>query len=156
MPEEANAIGGGNIIALLFILSFAIDRVVYGLLYILSWLRPWRRLMPDPKTVQDTDARERAIRKQKLVYFVLAGVLAIVILVHGKLAGVGVFSAIGTDVPDYLEIIVTALVLIGGSDFIGKLVNVTGSSGIESASTPIEITGSIKLEDSTRSREEEK
>ena len=44
--NEAMKPDGLNVIAVLIIASFAIDRIVAGLLFILSWVEPWAKAFP--------------------------------------------------------------------------------------------------------------
>jgi hypothetical protein len=70
-------IDGISALAVILIASFAIDRIVTGLLFLLSFLERWERAFPDPATVEDTLARVRAEKKQKLGYFIFAALLGV-------------------------------------------------------------------------------
>jgi len=56
-------------------------------------------------------------------------------------------KALGYDAKKGLDAVVTGIVLMGGSDFIGKLLQMSGVGGAtESKAQPIEITGKLVLE----------
>src|SRR5262249_29488876 len=65
--------GGVSVIAVVLLLSFGIDRLVTGILFVLSWSKRWRELCPDPAEAADAQERVAAERKQKTAYFVFAG-----------------------------------------------------------------------------------
>ena len=71
---------GINAIVIIIIASFAIDRIVMGLLFILSFIRPWSRLFPDPEIVDEQAKRVAAEKKLKLIRFCFAAVLGILVL----------------------------------------------------------------------------
>ena len=138
-------IDGVTAIAVILIASFAIDRIVAGLLFVLSYTP----LVSDPKGEQDSDRRHQAEKKHKFMYFVLSGALAIPIL--GWFGGVRIFSIIGfPNIDPVLDTIVTGLILVGGSDRVSAIIKATGASAGagKSEGGPIEITGRLVLEDS--------
>ena len=144
-------IDGISAIAVILIASFAIDRIVTGLLFLLPFLKQWERAFPDPVTVNDTLERVRAERKQKLVYFILAGLLGVVVCWFGKLR---MFSALGfPDMPQVFDILASALILTAGSDRIAALLNLPGAvEGEKTVTRPIEITGKLVLENATEKK----
>jgi hypothetical protein len=136
-------IDGISAIAIILIASFAIDRIVTGLLFLLSFLHPWAQRFPEPVT-RDGAERIDAERKQKLVYFAFAGVLAVFLGWYGNLR---IFHASGFDVPGWIDAIVTGLLLMGGADRVAALLNIGGGGGeSKSSQQPIQITGKITLE----------
>ena len=143
-------IDGVSAIAVILIASFGIDRIVMGLLFILSFMKPWDRVLPDPLTVQDTVERAKAEKKQKLLYFVCAGVLGgLVLAFFGE---VRIVRALGFDKINYvLDSIMTGLILMAGADRVAETLKMMpGATSIEkSGSRPIEITGRLILEDET-------
>ncbi|HXI99987.1 MAG TPA: hypothetical protein VNH44_02115 [Micropepsaceae bacterium] len=144
-------IDGISAIAIILIASFAIDRIVTGLLFILGFFKPWVRYFPDPATLE-TEAKAAAERKQKLAYFGLSGLLGIVLLSgYGKLR---IFSVSGfPDVPAWLDTVITGLILVGGADRVAAFLNVGGPFGASKpAHQPIEISGKITLEDNGASK----
>jgi hypothetical protein len=144
-------IDGISAIAVILIASFAIDRIVTGLLFLLSFLERWERAFPDPVTVKDTLERARAEKKQKLGYFIFAALLGVVVCWYGKLR---IFFALGfADTPQVFDILATALTLTAGSDRIAAILNLPGTVEGEKASTrPIEISGKLVLENATEKK----
>ena len=139
-------IDGISAIALLLIASFATDRVVTALLFLLAFAKPWRHYFPDP-AAQDGEERAASERKQKLVYFVFAGIFAVALLAgYGKLR---IFAASGfSDVPWWLDVLATGLILMGGADRVAGYLNLGGPHGDKAAPQPIQITGKLVLEES--------
>ena len=145
---DALKIDGVSAIAVILIASFAIDRIVTGILFMLSFLKPWTRRFPDPKSITDFTERLAAEKKQKFIYFALAAILSI-----GVLAGYGgirIFKVVAfPGINPVLDAIATGVVLVAGSDRIASLINMGEASGTEgsaSASQPIEITGKLTIE----------
>ena len=141
-------IDGVTAIAVILIASFAIDRIVTGLLFVLSFTP----LVSDPKDVPEPDRRQQAEKKYKLMYFVLSGALAIPLL--SGFGGVRIFSIIGfPNIDPILDTVVTGLILVGGSDRVSAIIKATGASagsGKSGGDGPIEITGRLVLEDSSK------
>lgn len=149
-----SSIGGISVLVLILVLSFAIDRVVRAVLFLLSFLHRWTQWVPDPPTIEDPANRTKAEKRQKLVYFAFAGFLGlIVVAVYGD---VRVIKALGYDANKVLDTIATGIILMGGSDFISKLLQMSGiGGGTESSPQPIEITGKLILESSNIKKIEE-
>ena len=59
-------IDGVSAIAVILIASFAVDRIVKGVTFGLSFVRPWVRWFPDPNAVDEPAERAIAARNQKL------------------------------------------------------------------------------------------
>jgi prepilin signal peptidase PulO-like enzyme (type II secretory pathway) len=148
------SIGGVSVMVLILVLSFAIDRVVKASLFLLSFVDPWTRRVPDPLTIEDPARRAKAEKKQTLVYFTLAGILGlIVIAIYGDIR---VLKALGYEANKILDAVATGIVLTGGSDFVGKLLQISGvGGGTEQKTQPIEITGKLILENSSARKIEE-
>ncbi|HEY2988552.1 MAG TPA: hypothetical protein VGL11_12555 [Candidatus Binatia bacterium] len=149
-------IGAGNVLVLIFVVSFVIDRAVTGLLFMLSYDASWNRLarfFPDPRVMEDTRSRVRAEGKQKLAYFAFSILFAIVVLVY--FGEIRILKALGYETR--LDFIVTAVALIAGADVLAKVLEMSGMGGKEAATPrPIEITGSLVIEEGKGKRAEEK
>lgn len=134
-------IDGISALVLILIASFAIDRITSALVFLFAFLRVFR----DPRTVEEGPPRVRAERRQKLLYFILAGILGI-----GVIAGYGevrIFEALSFDgLPDWMDSLVTGLILVAGADRIAGLLKMTGAQGAATDAQPIEITGRLVLE----------
>ena len=103
MPQ----IDGVSAIAVILIASFGVDRIVTGLLFTLSFIKPWTRFLPNPTAIQNALERANAERKQKLVYFVFAGLLSGLVVAY--LGKVRIFQALGFATNDILDSILTGL-----------------------------------------------
>jgi TctA family transporter len=123
---------GISAIALILVGSFAIDRIVTALLFLLSFVR----LAPD---------RAADERKYKLMYYCLAGVLGIVVLAY--YGQVRVLTALGIQIEPLIDTLLTGIVLVGGADRIAEFLKAPGAAPKQEAQ-PIEITGKLILEES--------
>ena len=142
-------IDGLSGIAVILIASFGIERIVTGLLLLLSLLKPWSRLVPDPASAEDAVGRSEAERKQKVAFFVFAGILGDLVLAY--FGEVRIFRALGfINTNEILDSIMTGLILVAGADHIGPILKLSGAPGGEKpAERPIEITGRLILEGET-------
>ena len=145
---------GVTALALILIASFAIDRIVTGVLFLLSFSRPWSRHFPDPASLNVDTARSKAEKKQKLVYFILAGIFGIVVLAW--LGDIRIFSAVVKSAKDpslpmvdpTLDRIITGLVLAAGADRLAQVLKMPGSpAGEKVDQKPIQVTGKLTIED---------
>ena len=140
-------------IALILIGSFAVDRIVAGLFFLLSYSSDLRKSL-DPSAVKDPEKQAEATRNYRLLYAIFGGYLGTVVMagyMHIRL-----FAS--TDVPGsefigqypLLDIFLTGLVLLGGADRLGEVLRMLGSSGApEKKEAPLEIKGKLILEQST-------
>lgn len=141
-------IGGINTIVLVLVVSFAIDRLVNTVLFALPFFKAWDRRFPDPRTLDNLADRTRAENALKFAYVAFAIVLAVPILAY--FGNIRILQGLNVPANPSLDILVTGLILVGGSDFVGRLLQLSGAYGGEtSASQPIEITGRLVLEQST-------
>jgi TctA family transporter len=119
---------GISAIALILVVSFAIDRIVTALLFLLSFVR----LAPD---------RAADERKYKLMYYCLAGVLGIVVLAY--YGQVRVLTALGIQIEPLIDTLLTGIVLVGGADRIAEFLKAPGAAPQKQEAQPIEITGKL-------------
>lgn len=143
---------GINAVVVLLIASFAIDRVVLSLMFMLSWIKWWEGKFPDPRVFDDKTGQITAERKQKLLYFLLAGVFAVVVLAKfSDILFFRAFESLGIKTPYWLDVLITGIILMGGSDIVGRVLKLAGISGggtADSASSkPVEISGTLVLAD---------
>jgi hypothetical protein len=141
---DAMKTDGVNVIAVLVIASFAIDRIVAALLFVVGFFGPRGQALSDATFVSEPSAA----RKRKLVYFLLASALCAVVLV--ALPDFRVLAGLGYAANRALDTFITALLVLGGSDRISDLLGKTpGGSAPEAASAPkpIEVTGRLILEE---------
>ena len=148
---------GVTAVAVVLIASFAIDRIVAGCLFALSLSKAWDRRFPDPSSLPDESDRRRAEKKYKVVYFILAATLGVVVLAW--LGNIRILSAMlhstGSTQPvnPILDTIVTGLLLTGGADRLAQFLKAPGEAGTQRAeSKPIQITGKLVLDDESGRR----
>jgi len=149
---------GVTAVAVVLIASFAIDRIVAGCLFALSLSKAWDRRFPDPSSIADESDRRRAEKKQKVVYFILAATLGVVVLAW--LGNIRILSAVlhssGSTQPTVnpiLDTIVTGLLLTGGADRLAQFLKAPGEAGAQKGeSKPIQITGKLVLDDESGRR----
>jgi hypothetical protein len=151
-PDTATArIDGFSALALVIVVAFAIDRLVRGLLFALSYWPLWARVFPDPALDGGTDSAP-AERNRKLIYFALAGSLAVIALAW--VGGVRILAALGfINVDPWLDVLITGLILAGGADRTEQILRSIGASGSGAEtkqSAPIEITGRLMVTDESR------
>ncbi len=139
-------------IGIILIASFAVDRIVTGLFFLLSYNADLRGAVLDPDSIQDPMEKTEALKNYRLIYAVVAGYLAIVFV--AGLMGVR-FSAITGLTPDLndmpvmnqlLDILLTGLLLVGGADRLSDALKLLKGEGGRASQAPIEITGKVVLQ----------
>jgi len=153
-------------ITVLVVCSYAIDRVLRGLLFLLNLSPAWRKRFPNPATLPDpakepsavtaAEAREnleRANVRQKLAYFVPAFLAGIFLATFGhiRLLQFMGFQFHNEEISGGLvDIIVTALVLMGGADQTSQILDRFGTKisvpRDQSERKPVELTGTLIIE----------
>ena len=164
-------IDGVSALAVLVIASFAIDRVVTGLLFVLVFIGHWVRILPDPELIEDEDdeyvnagdeelpkpsakvRRLKAERTQKLLYYVLAGLLGGVVLAW--FGNVRIFEALGFKaINPILDSVMTGLILIAGADRVAALLRLPGAGVAERPEhRAVKITGELIMKDGASARD---
>jgi len=134
---------GVSVTAMMALAAFAVERVTTGILFLLSFWRRWQAEFPDPNTLADEGKSLQARRKNKLAYFILAG--GLVLLVVARSPEIRILNALSLDAPRMLDIALTCLILVAGSDRIGDFLKGEGSVGAERSSKPIEIAGRVQI-----------
>jgi hypothetical protein len=141
--------GGPSVVALVVLLSFAIDRIVSFLLFALSYSEGWRTRFPDPESFEDPKQKLEAQRRQKGAYFALAALFSVVLL---AVVGQGILGQLGFQV-GRLDIFLTALILMGGAEQVAKFSGTFGAPATPVVSEPpVRISGTLTLEEGTRRR----
>jgi len=145
MIAQGTKIDGVTALAVFLIASFAIDRIVTGFLFLLNFLIPrWNAWFPDPASIRDAVAREFVEKRQKILYFSLAGCLGLLLSWYGNLR---LLRSVGFQTQPVIDSIVTMLILMGGSDRIAEVLKLPGAPGVKKTEPkPIEITGKLILE----------
>jgi len=126
---------GVTAVALMTLAAFAVERVTSGFMFLLSFSGGWRRWLGGPNNGE-------VEKRQKLVYFVLAGTLVLIVLLISP--EMRVLTVLNIPAATGLDIGLTWLVLVAGSDRVGQLVK--GGSAVPAASSkPVEIKGTLRL-----------
>lgn len=135
---------GISVTAMMALAAFAVERVTTGILFLLSFWGLWRAEYPDPERLTDPEDIARAKRKNKLAYFVLAGALVFVVVKWSP--EIRILQALDLHTSTVLDIALTCLVLVAGSDRLGEFLKGEGGGGAaEKASKPVEIVGRVQL-----------
>ena len=157
MPPEIDAV---TTLAWIALLSFAIDRIVTGILFLLSFASVWNRRFPEPALIDDASSRFKAEKKRKLIYFVFAGILALALLSFPT--NLRILKALGvqpTPPPAEkesdplgfrsLDFLLTGLILLGGAEGIARLLRLPSvmPGSARSETKPLEITGRITVDE---------
>jgi len=143
---------GVTLLTVIVIGAFAIERITSGIVYFLdtfnfTW---WRRISPDPAALADPVARANADRRHTFAHFALAFALGLVLTGFGKLR---VLNAVGVETTWYFDVVLTALILVGGADRVAELLKVPGARGGDrAADRPVQVTGTLVLEDGAAKR----
>ncbi len=143
-------------IAVILIASFALDRIVSGILFLLSYRKQWRVRFPDPASMPPGEAQTEAARKYKLLYGAFAAFLAVVVIAGYlkirllQLMGLIVVDpAVNFSITKLCDALLTGLLLVGGAERLSELIKFMGAPADASAKSPpkpIEITGRLVLE----------
>ena len=138
---------GISVTAIIVLAAFAIDRGTAGMLALLSFLPGWRASFPDPETCQEPSKRAGAARRNQLMRFVLASVLAILSL--SLIPDLRVLEALGMQSPGgILDFVLTWLILVAGSDRLNALVGSGGGDEPKPAAPPansFQIVGDVRI-----------
>src|SRR6266849_81197 len=105
---------GVTVVAVILIASFAIDRVVSALLFLLSLSKSF----PEP-----------ASKKYQVWYFCIAGILAIFVIAYW--GNVRILAAVGypPDPNPVLDALLTGIVLVGGAERLATMLKLPGAAG---------------------------
>ena len=151
-------VGALNVFLFIMIVSFVIDRVVRALLFLLSFLGRWVYWLDDVAKLEDETVRVEALKRQKLTYSLIAAVIGVVFVWNFeeiRVLKLLIGNSLDNKSPDdKLDFFVTWMTVIGGSDFVGRILSVSGIGDIGGGPTtntqPIEITGKLTLENADR------
>ena len=157
--DSATRLDGVSAIAVLLIAAFAIDRIVSAILFLLGFIPVWSQSFPEPVLEPEGKARVEAERRLKFVYFFLAGLfsVAVIIALSGVRtidgttnAGTGILYALGFQ-QHWIDVVLTMLILMGGAERISEaLRNIDASKAISEKPAPIEITGKLTLDEGSK------
>lgn len=137
---------GVTAIALILIVSFAIDRLVTGILFVLTF----SGVVRDPAA--DDASRPASERRYKVWYYTLAGLFAIVAMAY--MGRIQLLKALLPGVEDtsnaffsVLDVVVTGLVLMGGAERLSAFLKTSPTQTTHSPASPIEVRGKLILEE---------
>jgi hypothetical protein len=146
------ATDGINLLTILLIASFAIERLSAGILFLLQLFH----LIADPNLVEDAAQRAQVKRRYILCHFVVSGILVIFVLLY--MGDFRFLDALGlgnrTDlshVPVFLDHLLLAVVLVGGAEQMSaflKMVGAPGGGADGRGAQPVEVKGKLILEES--------
>jgi hypothetical protein len=139
-----------SVTAMLVLAAFALERVTTAVLFLLSFYGPWEKRFREPARIADGDARSNAERRTRLAYFTIAGSMALLVVLLSP--EIRVLYAMDMTAPAILDIGLTWLVLVAGSDRIGELVQDRRIGAVEKPSKPIQIEGRVTLVDSPEAK----
>jgi hypothetical protein len=180
-----------NLIILILLIAFAIDRIVNGCLFLLSFNPRYAARFADPQSLPAGGERAAAEKRYQLVYFVLAAALSIVVIAgFGQirvLRGLGVIPPAAAEAKpqggeaaapaqpagqgenktegqasspgwwhrlsfmEVLDVLLTGLMLAGAAERLSPLLRAYGVPGKEKEEArPIEVRGSLRLEEDSR------
>ncbi len=144
-------------IALILIGSFAIDRVVSGLFFLLAYNDDLRASL-DPSGITDPREQADAKRNYRLLYAIFGGYLSIVVMAgYMNLRLFSTAAVPGAEVIgqyQLLDIVLTGLVLLGGADRLAEFLKMPGTSGgATQPEAPLEIRGTLVLQQSAANSE---
>jgi hypothetical protein len=137
---------GITVTAMLLLGAFAVDRVASAVTFLA--FRPGT----DADEIKNT---ERKSWNRKVIYFVVASVIAVVILIATEkvrlLAAMGMLrdSEKGFDV--LVDWVLTFLVLVGGAEKISNLLGSPSAGGSEEKQEPVQLEGVVRVEPTTDS-----
>ena len=123
---------GIGVLALVLIASFAVDRIVSGILYFVPFARP---KPGEPPTMV-----------QRIIYFTLAGIVGGGVLAYW--GEIRIFHALGfTTIKDLLDTVLTGLIFMAGADCVGAFFRRRAAAGVQPAGKPVRITGTLMVDD---------
>lgn len=138
-------------LVLILVLSFAADRLAKAILFLLALLPMWSKRFPDPRLIRERERQVHVKNRLLLIYSVLVATIAgTAIWMFPELRIIEMLSGPRTHAA--IDIVVTVIVVMGGSDLVGRLVQVSGIGEVTTTSSPsgrnepIEINGRLVLE----------
>ena len=133
--------------AMIVVASFGIERVATGVFFLLSFVPQWDRAFPN---AVGANSEKNASRRAQLVYFTFVGVLALYVVASVESLRILKFLLTDTENPR-LDVAFTTMVLMGGADRVAELLKSSHSvAAAKPPPKPIEITGTIRLDDSPK------
>jgi hypothetical protein len=128
-----------SVTAMLLFAAFVVERVASSVVFLLP--SSWRPASPDEK------ASPGAARRAKVIYFILSGLLALLVLL--LVPEMRALRALDISAPDVVDFGLTWLLLVAGADRIAELVpdKGGGSDVLGTEARPIKIKGTVAVID---------
>lgn len=143
-------LGPVNVVVLVLFISFAIDRTTTGLIFALSSMLFGQDYFRGSNSENDTKNNKDSEKIYRAVYFLIATLLAITILMFIKIDGkhIGIFSILKIEgIYEAVDIIITGLILVTSSDFLSRLIEKSGAyDKTELEGQTIHVTGNLTLD----------
>ena len=141
--NPADKLGGASVVAFMLLVAFAIDRIVRGVLFMLSGSEAWKAKYPDPDYMKDDDpGKPGAVRSRKWWYFALSLPLSIAVL---AVVGTGMLHHVGV-ASGPVDFVLTALILMGGSQQVSEFTKSFSPPGAP-REPEVKVTGTLELEE---------
>ena len=119
-------------LVLIMVLAFSADRLTKAILFLLGFIPKWRAYFVDPEMITHRPQKLKMRNRHLFAYTIIVGLIA----------GTGVwwFEEIrilnmlsGPDTGQYVDMAVTALVIMGGSDLVGRIVAISSIGEVGAA-----------------------
>ena len=138
---------GVSTVALIFLFSFAIERIVRGILFCLAWF-DWFDPEADPDEEPEDRVKRNRPRAGAALSFALSAAGASAILWAFELSGI--LSILGLKSGQHwLDFILTVLVLASGADRLGEVMKSHGAPKASAAPPPLVVTGTLHFDESS-------
>ncbi|MEP2031223.1 MAG: hypothetical protein ABJI96_21190 [Paracoccaceae bacterium] len=141
-------------LVLIMILAFSTDRLAKAILFGLSYAPQWKRHLRDPELISNKIEKYKMKRRYLIAYAVISGVIALLaVWWFPELRIIGII--LRGDPSPFIDIAISTLVIMGGSDLVGRIVQISGIGDIgpqsgagrqTEADRPMEIHGRLVLE----------
>ena len=146
--NPADKLGGASVVAFVLLVAFAIDRIVRGILFVLSSSHAWKAKYPDPDWMKDDDpGKPGAVRSRKIWYFALSLPLCVAVL---AMVGTGMLHHVGF-ASGPLDFLLTLLILMGGSQQVSEFTKSFSPVGAP-REPEVKVTGTLELDEGRGAR----
>jgi hypothetical protein len=137
-----------SVLILILVLCFAADRIARAILTGLRMLPSWSGRLPDPDGIEDKAAKAEATRKQAVAHTIIIGAMAALVLwLYPQIRILGMLT--GSVQLGIIDLVVSAVVIMGGADLISRLLQIAGVNDAMTAGGrggPVEITGKLEID----------